>query len=167
MRPLLGLAVLAGALLAGPALAGVEEPEAGPRGVRFELAAASAAARVTGAGVLDPQARAGGGGEVRVRVPGAKRRAVVLDVGRWDLDYVESTVPGGSSSTLVLRVRVAATSDASRCPLGARGTVVVVDGEAGDSVRVTFARARCAAFARGWSGAAGDPVEVRITLIGG
>jgi hypothetical protein len=166
MRPLLALALLAGATLAGTAFAGTEEPEAGPRGATFEVAASSAAARALGAGELDPQLPHGGDGEIRVRVPGTKRQVVVLDVGRWDLDYVESTVPGGSSSTLALRVRVASTSDAVRCPIGARGTVTLVDSDGGDLVRTAFARSRCAVFARAWNAAAGDTVDVDVSLIG-
>lgn len=167
MRRVLALAVLAGATLAGPALAGTGEPEPGPRGARFDVAASSSVARARGAGVLDPQLQDGGDGEVRIRVSGTRRHAVVLDVGRWDLDYVESTVPGGSSSTLALRVRVSSTSDAGRCPVGARGTVTLVDSDAADSVRATFARSRCAAFARVWSAAAGDAVDVSVSLIAG
>lgn len=167
MRLLLALAVLAGATFAGPALAGTEGPEPGPRGVRFEAVASSSVARVAGDGVLDPQLRNGGGGELRIRVPAARRQAVVLGVGRWDLDYVESTAPGGSSSTLALRVRVSATTDAARCPIGARGTVTLVDSDGGDSVRATFARSRCSAFVQAWSAVAGESVDVRVSLIAG
>jgi hypothetical protein len=165
--PLAALAVLAGATLAGPAPAGTGEPEPGPRGARFELAASSPAARALGAGVLDQQLRNGGRGEVRVRVPGTRRQAVVLAVGRWDLDFVQSTVPGGSSSTLVLRVRVSSTRDPVRCPIGARGSVTLVDSDAGDSVRTSFARARCGPFARSWSAVGGDTVDVDVSLIDG
>jgi hypothetical protein len=162
MRRALALAVLAGAVLAGPAHAGAEEPK--PRDVRYELSASSSAARAAGAGLL-VQARTGGRGVVRIRVPGAQRRSLVLDVGRWNLDYVESTAPGGSSSTLRLRVRVATRSGVANCPIGARGAVTLVDADGGDSVRVRFARSRCGPFARAWSAAAGDSVDVRVTVV--
>lgn len=163
MRRTLALALLAGATLAGPAQAGTGEPQPGPGAVRYQAGASSAAARLTGAGVL-VQARTGGTGVVRIRIPGAGRRSIVLDVGRWKLDYVQSTAPGGSSSTLRLRVRVSAARGVTDCPAGARGAVTLVDAEAGDSVRVGFARSRCAPFARAWSTAAGDSVDVRVTL---
>lgn len=164
MRPLLALALLAGAALAVPAQAAAAEPEPAPDAVRYEVSASSPAARLTGAGVL-VQARTGGRGVVRIRLPGAGSRSIVLDVGRWRLDYVQSTAPGGSSSTLLLRVRVSAPSGVARCPAGARGAVTLVDADGGDSVRVSFARARCAPFARAWSTSAGDRVDVRVTLV--
>lgn len=166
LRTLLVLAVLAGTALAAPAHAGGEEPEPGAATVRYQVEASSAVARLTGAGRL-VQARTGGKGVVRIRarVPGAGRTAVRLGAGRWSLAYARSTAPEGSSSTLRLRVRVTGTTTAARCPAGARGTVTLVDADAGDSVQVRFARSRCAPFARAWSTAAGDGIEVRITLL--
>jgi hypothetical protein len=167
MRLLIAVGVLAGAALAQPVLAGVEEPEAGPRGARFTLTASSTVARANGNGVLDPQAPKGGSGRIRVRTLGAARQTVVLSVGRWDLDYVDSTMPVNSTSTLVLRVAVASTTDARRCAVGARGTVTLVDSGAGDSAAVTFARGRCKPFARAFSTEGGDDVNLTISLIGG
>jgi hypothetical protein len=165
MLVLLVLAALAGAALASPAHAGDGDPQPGPEGARYRVEASSAAARLTGTGTL-VQARTGGGGTIRIRLVDPRQRSIVLDVGRWSLDYVQSTAPGGSSSTLRLRVRVAAPPGVARCPAGARGAVTLVDGDAVDSVRVRFARSRCAPFARVWSTASGDVVDVRVSLTG-
>ncbi len=156
---------VAGAVLIAPALGGTDDP--GPRGARFVAAASSTGAAIDGRGVLDPALPHGGSGQVRVaRSLAGSRRSVVLEVGSWQLDYVEATAPGGSSSTLVLRVRVESSADPRRCRVGTRGTVTLVDrGGSGDAAEVSFTGGRCKVFAREWSDEGGDAVDVRITLV--
>ena len=149
-----------------PASQASSETEVGPRGARFTLAASD---------------RCAGRRERRARPPGAEGRqrpargsrslsatrpTVVLSVGHWDLDYVDSTMPVSTTSTLVLRVAVASTTDASRCAVERERTVTLVDSGAGDSVPSRSRRA-LQAVRRAVSTEAGDDLNLAISLTGG
>jgi hypothetical protein len=132
----------------------------GPRSHRG-VAAAKVAGTVDVA-VTDPIRLSGS-----FRPPGTAARTYGAEIRTWRLDVT------AGRTELVLRFRVAVTSDPSRCPVGARGVLRAVDddarldsGRSSDSVGVSFARRACRDFVRTWSNgpASGRSARARVEI---
>lgn len=164
------LAVLAAALAcaAAPAALAGEGHDA-VSGASFSFSAREAGvrgiARAGGSGRIQADVRSGQTMRVSLERPSGERLAVTLDATSWHLTFL---LP---RKTLTFRARVSTTNDGAGCPVGARGTVTIVDdparlasGASSDSVRVRFAHAACAALVHAWSNADGKRARVGISL---
>jgi hypothetical protein len=131
------------------------------RGTSFDVSARASALSIRGNGLLDVDAPLGGHGSL-VLTRAAERRNLALTLlpTAWRVNV------SGSATTLVLSVRVGASSAQSGCPVGARGTVRLVDAQtAGETVQTAFRPASCRSFAHVWSSDAGDRTKVEIAVI--
>lgn len=154
------------ALLAvGVVLSAVVSPAWGADGppqvhsTSYEFAAASPAAKGSGAGAFGAELARGGRGLVRVV---AGRARVTASVRRWEVRV------DGARVTLTLRLETSSSSDHASCPVGAKGVVTLVDDAvepANDSVRVAFASGRCGAFSRSWAESGEQTARVRIDVL--
>ena len=153
-------------LTAPAALAGAEPNDV--TGARFSFSVSTSAAPGVGT--------ASGGGRVTIEeefraqvrgkwLPlGSSGRSFTAKVVVWRLDFL---LPNK-----ILRLGIRVTKGSPGCPVGARGTVTLVDDEtplansrSSDSVRIRFSGGRCPAFARTWSnGEAGQRARVEIEV---
>lgn len=152
--------VLVAASSAGASARPVGEEPPPLAGATYRFSATAAAGPTTsGKGQLDLDGKF----EATVRASrrsGGEAVTVVARVAKFWLGYQ----PPRKRLTLTVEV----TQGAPQCPKGSRGTVVLVDDEPGDSVKVRFVRDGCSRFEGSWtSGARGQRVAVKITVVEG
>ncbi len=126
-------------------------------GATYVFSAVTGAATARGKGQLDLD------GRFKATVRGSSRKggepfAVVGRVTKFVLTFL---LP---RKRLALTIEV--TQGPPECPKGTHGTVILVDDDAGDSVRMRFRRASCSPLERSWSTAvSGQHVDVSILVV--